>query len=218
MDRLQKLQLEQSEKRSALGALLDSETPDADAIGKVSVELRNAEGMIQAAILAGGDEKLEKRTGDSSEGRELRSLLSKASIVDFAIEANGGAPLSGASLELRQELLENGGPGWMPIEMLEKRADVVTNITTSIENNQMPIAGRIFGQSAAEYLGVQSPSVPVGTTSYPRLSAGTTGDVRSPGIELDGAAATLTNEEIEPVRLTASYSFSVESLFKCGGL
>ena len=215
MTRLQKLQLAQSEKRAALGALLDAETTDQDAIGKLSLELRSMEGNIQAAILAGEDETVETRQ-DTPEGREMRDLIGKASIMDFVSEANGGAALEGAALELRQELLGDF-PGHMPLEMLEKRADTVSNVGTAIQDTQQPIAGRVFARGSAEYLGVMSPTVPVGTVSYPRLSGGTTGDVRSPGVELDGAAAALTTEQIDPVRLTASYTYSTETLQKIRG-
>ena len=81
----------------------------------------------------------------------------------------------------------------------------------------MPIMGRVFAQSAVEYLGVNSPVVPVGTISYPKLTGGTEADVRSPGQELDGTVATLTTEAINPVRLTSSYTFSGESLVKVRG-
>ena len=108
----------------------------------------------------------------------------------------------------------------MPLALLadlETRADAVTNIGTAIQENQMAIAGRVFNQSAAAYLGVQSPTVPVGTVSYPRINAGTTADVRNTGVELNGIAATLTTESINPVRLTASYTYSAESLVKVKG-
>ena len=57
----------------------------------------------------------------------------------------------------------------------------------------------------------------MGTTSYPRISAGTIADVRSPGVELDGTAATLTTVSADPVRLTSSYTYSSESLTKIVG-
>lgn len=61
------------------------------------------------------------------------------------------------------------------------------------------------------------PTVPVGTTTYPRINSGTTADVRNPGVELDGAVATLDTVSIYPVRLTASYTYSSESLVKVVG-
>ena len=88
----------------------------------------------------------------------------------------------------------------------------VTNIGTAIQENQMSIAQRVFSQSSAAYLGVAMPSVGVGTVTYPRITAGTDGDVRSPTKALDGTAATISSESINPVRLTASYTYTLESL------
>ena len=198
-----------------MGVLLDADSPDQDAITKLSLELRSMESLIGAAILAGEDATVEA-TSDTPEGREIRELIGKSSILDFAIEANGGGAVSGAPLELRQELLGDY-PGFMPLELLERRADAVTNIATAIQDTQQPIAARVFPRSAADYLGVVSETVPIGTVSYPRLSAGTTANVRSPGVELDGAAAVLTTVELNPVRLTASYTFSGETLAKVRG-
>ena len=93
----------------------------------------------------------------------------------------------------------------------------MTNIATAIQENQQSIMGRVFAQSALEYLGVNSPTVAPGTNSYPRISAGTTADIRSDAAELDGGAATLANEQINPVRLTASYNFGVETLARVSG-
>ena len=73
-------------------------------------------------------------------------------------------------------------------------------------------AKRVFSQSSAAYLGVAMPSVSVGTLTYPRITAGTAGDVRSPTKALDGTAATISSESINPVRLTASYTYTLESL------
>ena len=90
---------------------------------------------------------------------------------------------------------------------LETRADAVTNIATAIQDTQLPIAPRVFPRSSVAYLGIMTPTVQPGTVSYPRLSAGTDADVRSDGAELDGTAAALTTESINPVRLTASYTW-----------
>ena len=61
------------------------------------------------------------------------------------------------------------------------------------------------------------PSVPVGAVSYPRLSAGTSADVRDDGVEIDGTAAALTTVEINPVRVTASYTYGTETLSRIRG-
>ena len=131
-----------------------------------------------------------------------------------------GQTLDGASKELREAIFGANTLGYMPLELLEFRADAVTNIPVSsdaVPSNVQPIMGRVFAESASQYLGVQSPTVAVGTNAYPRLSAGTTGDVRSDGVELDGSAASLVIESIAPVRLTASYTYGRETLSRVAG-
>ena len=49
------------------------------------------------------------------------------------------------------------------------------------------------------------------------LTAGTTADIRSAGVEVDGTAAAITNKQINPVRLTASYTYGLESLQRIAG-
>ena len=152
-----------------------------------------------------------------AEGREVRRLLGRASIVDYLMEAEGQEALAGASKELRMATMGQDLPGYMPLEMLEHRVDAVSDIAAAVQNNQQTIAPRVFNRGALAYLGVQTPSVPVGTVSYPRLTAGTAADVRDDGVELDGTAATLTTEEINPVRLTASYTYGTETLQRIRG-
>ena len=63
-------------------------------------------------------ETKETRT-DDSESREMRALFEKASILDYVAEGMGTAQLSGASLELRQELMpDDSGIGYFPVDIL----------------------------------------------------------------------------------------------------
>ena len=154
------------------------------------------------------------------------SLRRRSSIYDFVDEAVHGRGVDGASQEFRQAVLGEDQHGYLPLDLLldddrpdgiEQRADSVTHHGTAIQENQQSIAARVFARGAAAYLGVMMPTVPVGTTSYPRITGGTSADVRSPGVELDGTVAALTTVSVNPVRLTASYTYSSESLTKIVG-
>ena len=79
MNRLQKLQLRQSEVRVDIGKLLD--TPEgertdtyADDLGKLTKEVRSLETDVGAAIAAGDDKVEEIATKDTPEGKEYREL------------------------------------------------------------------------------------------------------------------------------------------------
>ena len=232
MTTLQTLQLEQSEVRQKIGGLLNKkDRTDAESteLEQLTTRAQELEPEIRAAIVIDeAPETVVDTDTDSPEARELESLRRRSSLYDFVDEAVYGRVVDGASAEFRQAIFGEDKHGYFPLDMLldddrrdgydrETRADAVTNIATAIQENQQSIAARVFARSATAYMGVNMPTVPVGTTSYPRINAGTTADVRSPGVELDGTAATLTTESINPVRLTASYTYSTESLTKIVG-
>ena len=237
MDHVQRAQLRQSETRSKLSELLDTpsetraESHEAD-VKQLTLELRSAETDLQAALTLAGsdpDPDLEHGGQDPGEGdaasREIDRLITRSSIVDFALEADRGDHVDGAADELRKELMGGDHVGYMPLEMLlpdaqqpdlERRADAVSS-AVAIPTTQQNIAGRVFNRSAVEYLGIATPTVPIGTVSYPRISSGTTGDARVDGAELDGAAAVLTTVSGAPVRVTGSYTYGSETLARVRG-
>ena len=221
MNRFVKAQLALEEARKALGELLDVEQRDADygtklEAAKKLVEEKRLE--VVAAAAAELDENERRTATETAEGREISQLQQRDSLMDF-VEETEGRVIQGASAEYRSAMLGEGHLGYVPLEMfgLEYRVDAVSNIATAIQENQRPIEPRVFARPAIEYLGVSSPSVPVGTQTFPKLSGGTTADVRSDGVELDGTAATIAQESVNPVRLTASYAFGVETLSRIAG-
>ena len=220
----QKIQVQLSEIREKINSLADD--ADAETLNGLTGEYQRLEAQLRAALLVeSADEERDRqeRSQDDGSGAEIRTLRRLVGLVDFVRETEG-TPLPTPAQELRAALVGTDDAGYVPLEMLglmgnldiEDRADAVTN-ATAIQENQRPIQPRVFNIPAAEYLGVEFPTVPVGTASFPRLSAGTTADARSPGAELDGAAATITNEQITPVRLTASYTYGAESLANVDG-
>ena len=219
----QRIQLKMSEVRQAINGF-DSENGDTVELDKMTAEYQKLDSQYRAALITESTEDTTRHsTEDTAEGREIGRLLDRASLLDFVGEAVNGATLDGASKELREAVLGSDIGGFMPLDMLlprqrvEQRADAVSNVATAIQENQMPIAGRVFPRSSAEYLGVNSPTVAVGTVTYLRITGGTSADVRDTGVELDGAAATLEMQSINPVRLTASYTFGIETTSKVSG-
>lgn len=221
----QRISIEMSEVREEINGLADDAS--ADEYNALTKKYGQLEARYRAALIT---ESVDAQDGadsdaqDSAEGREVRHLIERSSIADFVHEAATEREIDGAAKELRSVLLGDGEDayGFMPLHMLldpetEERADAVTNIATAIQENQQTIAARVFPRSSVNYLGVGTPTVPVGTTTYPRLTGGTMADVRSDGKELDGAAATLETESVNPVRLTASYTFGLESLSRVRG-
>ena len=62
------------------------------------------------------------------------------------------------------------------------------------------------------------PSVGVGEAGYPYLSAGTTVSMQSPSGEQAATAGTFAGETLSPVRLTGSYEFRIEDMYKLRGV
>ena len=213
-----RLLIEMSEVRQAINDF--PEEGEKDQLNALTEKHQGLESRYRAEIIKESeDQQLEAAGGGATPERaEIRRLVGRASIADFLAESEGGPTVTGAALELRRAVLgADENRGWMPLELLEMRADAVTNIAGANQSNQQPIAPRVFAHGALNFLGVMQPSVPVGQTSFPTLTGGTTGDIRSEGIELDGTAAVISNKPINPVRLTASYTYGVETLQRVEG-
>ena len=227
MTRLQKVQMRQSELKVKLNAMLDTEIEKrsetySDDLDKLTKELRGIEGEYQAALVA--DNSTTETRSDDGESKEFDDILRRSAVSDFLSEAAFDKPVEGASAELRQAL--DLGANTLPLDILladsdgdqEQRADSVTNHATAIQENQQSIAGRIFAGSAAAYMGIQRPTVPVGDTTYVTLATGTSADVRSDGVAKDADAATFTSVTVSPVRQTARYLFGIESTARLRGM
>ena len=77
------------------------------------------------------------------------------------------------------------------------RADVATSLGSTYGAGTVePLAARVFQGSAAVFLGIQTPTVPVGTRSYNMILTGATADVRLPGVAHDTVAGTVRNTDI----------------------
>lgn len=209
----QRLQVRMSEVRESINGLPDDvSNEDRD---KLTADYSRLESEYRAALVTEDTRDVES----TAEGRELRHLVQRASIVDYIIESAAHTPVAGAAKELRQAVFGSDMVGYMPLQMLvEHRADAVTNVAAAIDVEQMPIAARVFPRSSVNYLGISTPSVSPGTKAYPRITGGTSADVRNDGVELDGTAAIVDEESFNPVRLTASYTYGRESLSRVSGL
>ena len=229
MTRVQRLQLRQSEIRTALNEELDREEADRTEgrLAELTAEMKGLEVEMRAALVAEPDNGLPADTetptdedGDPEE-REYRELVDNARAADYFQEQFGDA-VDGASRELREHALGKNMIGYLPIDILlggerEERVDAVSDVATAIQDNQQTIAGRLFQRTDAAYLGAMMPTVGVGTVTYPRINAGTTAYAPKVGVRRDAGQATLESKSINPQRLTASYVFGVETLAKVRG-
>ena len=218
MTPMQKIALQQSENRTAIAALLENpERGDAERAELATLTKRGQALEIEyrAALLAQPDDT-PIPTANTPAGREVRALLGRVEIEDYLSELIDAKPADSPARELRAAMLGEDKAGYFPLALIETRADAVST-GDAIPENQASIAARVFANGAADYLGVSFPTVPVGTQSFPRVTAGTTADVREPGVELDGTAFVITDVSASPARLTASYTLDEITAYRVQG-
>ena len=162
MTRLQKLQVEQSELRSKIGAALDTaedkrgETWQTD-LDKLTKRAQTMELELRAALVSEetGEEKTEETTEEKTEDRELRSILEDASLGTIYAAVLEHRAVDGRERELQEHF--GLGINQFPVELLETRA--VTPAPTDVGQNQATIIPGIFPRSVAAFLGVSMPTV-----------------------------------------------------------
>ena len=227
----QKITLRISEVRERLNTISgENFTEEIRAEGeKLRKEFSDLEARHRAAIIA-ENEAVPPVDRDNSEGAEIRSLIGKAKLSRYVLEAWGQNPLKDSSpeSELRSAMLgEKASPGRFPWAALagpealepEKRTDVATALgSLNFPNRQTQIIRRVFAASAAQFLGVSMPTVPVGTTAYPLLTAGATAVNVERGTAQNAVAATFSSSVLTPTRITARYLFSVEDAAQLDGM
>lgn len=214
MTNLQKLELKRSEikqKLNKFSELSDEEFTEEkrSEFEACKKDLDSVETRYQAALLA--DSQEEKTVESTGEGKEIRTLLDKASLGAYLRSAGDGVNIGGAERELNQALQVD--TNILPFEMLEERVDAPTT-TTQLDGGttQRPILQRLFGKDIFDFLGVRIDSVPTGMTEWPLLSGG--GAVPAMKAESasagDSVASTFTTQTLKPKRLTSKYIYSVE--------
>ena len=123
--------------------------------------------------------------------------------------------VDGAELELQQhhglELNQ------VPLSMI-REVRAVTSVPTDVGTGQATIVPGVFPRSAAEFLGIPSPSVPVGDQVYPVLTKNAVVEALAEagvGTETDG---TFSGDLLAPSRLQASFRFSRENRGRFAGM
>ena len=167
-------------------------------------------------LLDESTEQTETRNNDlDAETREFDGLVRKCKISNFLL----GNANTGAELELRQatDCNERSMPLQLLDPALETRADAVSTVPTAATiTNQYPALSRIFEKSVSNWLGCSMAAVGAGVAVYPFVDAGTSGDVKAPGVAIESEALTLSSVQASPKRLTARYKWRVEDTAKLG--
>ena len=219
----QKLQMRLSEIRERLNTMggdgdeVEYRAEEADGL---TTEYRELESKFRVALVQEADEIEATPTGDlDGEGRESRALEQLIECRHYVESALTDAPLEGREREFN-DANKLFGVGtqlpWAALLSPEARAEMraATTAPDVGGTNSRSILGRVFAQSAADFLGVVSPMVPTGSANFPVLSGGVVPANTAAAGAADETAAVLTANVLDPIRLPAAYRMQYESIQK----
>ena len=228
MTNAQKLALRLSEIRQKLNELSGkdelTEAEETD-LRSLSTEYPKLEQRHRAALIAESVEEAEALDGEDGDGEdhERRELRSRSRLARYVSKALDGLPVDGAEAELSAAA---GCPGAVPLELFEvRRSDTgaperraVTPAPGTTDENLAGIVPAIFDRSAASWLGIEMPTVPVGDAGYPVLSTSLTGGVVAKSAEADEAVGGFTVKMAQPRRISGAFRFTYEDSARLSGM
>ena len=225
MTRKDKITLRQSEIRSELAALLDTEVEKraenfGETVGTLTREMQGLELELRAAVVIdGADEPVETRREGDAEAREQRELLGKATLAGYIRAAISGKSLVGAEAEAGDAF---GCPGQVPLALfeLERRTEKTDGLETRAVTPApgttgialAPTVPMLFDQSIAEFLGIEMPSVQGGVPGYPVVSTSLQAGMKAKSAAAAEAEGAITVTTATPKRLTGSFRITREDL------
>lgn len=171
-----KLQRRQSEIRQTLSELVgkekltDEETRSMEAL---DAEYRTNETRYRAALIAEDTERREAGADlETRSDQEYATLLAAFETRQVVLALDEGRSLTGQTAEIVQEMRNAGGYRGIPVplEALETRNTVSTATPSPVRT--LGIFDRLFPQSVASKIGVQSVQIAQGSQEYPVATAG----------------------------------------------
>ena len=218
-----RLQSQMSEYRQKLNALESQEGEyPADEIAGTMKQYEQCELRYRSALIQENHE--EEQASDSDLPGDLietRNISQRLEMRHYVHSALNETPLTGAEAEYNVAKSLTGAGVQIPWAALlseEQRLEVraATSAPDNADVNVNQILGRIFADGAGAFLGVMSPSVPAGASSYPVLSSGVEPAYAASGANANQTAATLTPNNLKPERLTAEYLIDLSDINEFG--
>ena len=228
MTNAQRLALRLSEIRQKLNELSGKDElteAETEEMRRLSGEYPKLEERHRGALIAESVEEAEALDGEDGDGedRERSELRSRSRLARYVSAALDGVPVQGAEAELSAAA---GCPGAVPLELFEvRRSDTgdperraVTPAPATTDENLSGIVPAIFDRSAASWLGIEMPTVPVGDAGYPVLSTSLTGSVVAESAEAPETAGAFTVSMASPRRISGAFKFTVEDAARLNGM
>ena len=222
MDKILELELRMSEARQELADLLEKDA-DNEKVGTLNVEMRSLDRQIMAHKLTKPEPETRVVTG-SPEAREMRQLVNRSNVGEIFDAALGKRAVEGASAEIQQHygLDQNQVPlamlmrSWPTDGELETRA--VTPAPGNVGQDQQSIVPYVFPMSAASFLGISMPTVPVGEAVFPVLTSELTVGTPAENAEQAETTGAFSAEVLSPGRIQASFFYSREDRARFSGM
>ena len=216
------IQMRMSEIRERLNVFgsdddIEYRQEEADALAK---EYQQLESRYRIALIKESEIEEQTPTGDlDSEMRESRALEQLIEVRNYVAAVVNDYQLGGREAEYNdsQKLVGVGTQlPWVALLSPEERAELraATVAPDNADTNVRGILSRIFAVSAADYLGVVSPMVPVGSANFPVMSGGVSPSNAEAGAAGDETKAVIAANVLDPIGMTASYRMRHEDLNK----
>ena len=211
----QKLQMAVAKARKELRELALADDSTALAIEEKTTELGNLEAR-EAALPDDEvvDEKVVDKPDEDAEAREVRALREESRVAHYVAAVLEERPIDGREAELNAALKMS--PSTFPLRLLAPEVRATTDAES--QKNARPWVQRLFGESAASFLGVTVFSVGPGTVSVPVITAGAAGAQRGRGQAADDAAWTVSVSDLKPTRNVTRAVFAVEDAARLPGV
>ena len=229
MTPLQRLQVEQSEKRSKINALLAKDARTDEERGELETatkRMQELEVELRAAIVAEGEEETRQRESEpDTEMRERIELRGRASLTEYIRAALQGRQVSGAEGELRAAAGVTGIPLelWdVPVPEEQRSAEhrAVTPAPGTVGVNLDRIRPAVFANSIAPRLGIEMPRVMSGSYASATITTSQTAAAKQKSPHADAAAVAtagaFTVTTATPKRISARMEIAIEDVAAVG--
>ena len=218
MTPIQTLELRAGEIRQRLSAIggMDELTDETRSeLNTLKIEYADNDSK-RAALTIAGDAPVTHIETRSAEGREFRALVNRSNVGEIFDASLSKRAVDGATAELQKHygLDANQVPlallvrSWPDADKLETKA--VTPAPGDVGQEQQSIVPYVFPQSAAMFLGVDMPTVPVGDATFPVLTSELTVGTPAENAEQAETTGAFSADVLSPGRLQASFFYSRE--------
>ena len=203
----QKIQVRQSEMRTAIRVLLDKGEPtdvEKTELSALRNEQDESETSLRAAIETEGVEAT--ATVETPEKRELAQLTERSNLGSILSAVVEHRATGGPELELQQH--HGLAINQIPLDMLRLRPEerALTPAPTNTETMQDEIVQPVFADSAGAFLGVFQPTVAMGDAVYPVLtSRPVVGGPHTDSTDVGETTGAFDSELLAPGRIQASF-------------